>query len=107
MSNVYLKEQIVDNKLHKIGIENPSSHFLTKITKCIKFYKVYCIRRATMCKLEETSLRYIMEDNTFLVLAELENLEYQRELLTIPDKLASLKNRKLSRQSLKSKNKWV
>lgn len=92
---------------HNIWNEKPTSHFLVKMRKCIKFYRMFCIKKAAEGRQEELSLRESLEAKTSLIHRDPDSARVQEELEQARSKLRNLEEHKVCGQQLRSRVKWL
>jgi exonuclease III len=106
MNTSFLKEQEVKDGVRREWTTHSNLSFFGKLRRCVKFYKQYCIRRATEARREETQLRARMEEAVTNIQVDPANNQWQAQLAECADALQNFENRKLEGQLLRSRIKW-
>lgn len=107
MSNIYLKDLEVQDKIRKLWKENPTLAFFGKMRKCVRFYKMYCIRKAVEGRQEEARLRQLIEDMVKALQSDQGNIDFQSQLAQLTKKLQSFEVKKVNGQRIRGRVKWL
>jgi hypothetical protein len=75
MSTLFLKEKEVHDNICRLWTVHQSLPFYNKIRRCVKYYRRYCLRKATERKYEEEQLRNQLENKVDGIQNDPNNLE--------------------------------
>lgn len=107
MNSTYLRDPIVQAKIHTLWMEKPSLSFFGKLKKCVKFYERFCIRKAEEHKQEEEGLRQQYEALVVMLQNSPNDVGAQAMLANLQHKLQSFEQHKAAGQRLRNRVNWM
>lgn len=106
MNSAFLKDPVVNARIHEIWNKQPSLPFYSKLRHCVKYYKEFCIKKAQERRATELAVRKRMENTVIELQNKPENSGLQEEFANTERQLKDFEKWKLEGLRLRSRLKW-
>jgi hypothetical protein len=106
MSALFLKDKEVHDNIRRLWVTHHYLSFYGKIRRCIKYYRLDCMRKAAERKQEEEHLRNQLENRVARLQNNPGHPELQVEVTAALDQLKDLEYKKIAGQQLRGRLKW-
>jgi hypothetical protein len=106
MNAQFLGEQEVQENIRRLWAAHSALPFFGRLRRCVKFYRMYCLRKAAERKQEEGHLRNQLEKKVTELQEDPGSVMKQAGLASVVDQLKELESKKVVGQQFRQRLLW-